>query len=248
MSNTHTYRNLTLSLLAGLVTFAAAAYTDDLPVNAESFADLTVEQQYIINFPTIVAYQHRPYTYLKEANGDGVMLVTDYDVPDYTTGDIIDSGWLALFTTGDGVPTLSSVKRIDTPIDDDIFLPEILPYLAASDINKVVKIENVMMRNSDLDAFTVSMGDIKINLSNRFDLLPVADGEYDIIGAVGMVEGAPVLYPIEYRANNYTTVNRPTVDPTKSAVYNLNGMPADIGAGGVVVVMVDGHAVKMLNR
>ncbi len=155
-------------------------------------------QRVEIDFPMTVVFRHDKYVYVTDHYEGATLLYGDNH---YHAGNVIPSGWIAICTPVNGRTQYSGA--FPTSTSNAAYSIPVVATVTAEDVNRVVKLSGVSFYEttpaSPKQHFTgiLSSGE-QLTFTNFFSLTPMSAGRYDLTVAVGVKDGEPDLYPLEY--------------------------------------------------
>lgn len=199
----------------------------------------------IIGFDLVCAYQNGKNTYVTD--GTDFSLIYG-EVPTYNVGDIIPAGWEGKYTPYYNVPEIVPVTAPAESDECEEFTPAEVTTFDASMINHVIVLKGVSFATATPAERTTFEGTVDGNVLtfyNSFTIESVAEGTYDVTGAVSDFKGTPQLNVIAY--NVVTGVDEINAAAQGEAQYfNLQGQRVENPANGLYIRVQNGKAEKLM--
>lgn len=168
--------------------------------------------------PLTVTYHSTHYLYVKDANGDA-LLIYGYDNTTYAQGDVIPAGVTGFYVLYRGLPLMIEATNLGTATSTEEVTPAVktVAEITATDLAQYVLLKNVSY-SPTTESITDDSGEIAVY--NHFDItLPTTETvTYDVTAIVSVYNGALQVYPIEFTEKQ--VVAYPTFNLENGVTYN----------------------------
>ncbi len=227
----------------------AQALTTLAQVNAlEDGTEFAFDAQLVVTANQVSG--NNRYVYVKDEAGTGGLFYNVAALADVTVGTPLVGPWNGKLTVYRTLPEIVSVNGIQetSPAVEVSYDDFDIANISEADVNKVFYLRGVTLGEQSNRNFTISNGEAELAGRNTFNVeypATVEDVTFDVLGALGIFNGALQFQPIEITALDAPQVISITFDPEAGEIESGTVVKVNVTGlveGDVVKYIIDNEA------